>query len=59
MEDAMPAAVNLLARKQKLIEQLKTDPAADERNDIERQLNQINTALDLLETLDPSHPRWG
>ena len=52
----MSAIVNLLMRKQKLIERLKTDPAADERSDIECQLNQINSTLDLLEMLGPSQP---
>lgn len=50
----MPAVANLLVRKQQLIERLKTDVAADERIDIERQLNQISTALNLLEAFDPN-----
>jgi hypothetical protein len=40
---------NLLARKQKLIEQLSTSEDADERDKIQHQLEQINTALDFLD----------
>ncbi|WFU39856.1 hypothetical protein QA640_36895 [Bradyrhizobium sp. CB82] len=40
---------NLLARKQKLIEQLGSTQDFEQRNKIERQLEQVNTALDLLD----------
>jgi hypothetical protein len=39
----------LLARKQKLVEQLETTQSAEERDRIEHQLEQINTALDFLD----------
>ncbi len=39
---------NLRIRKQKLIEQLAETRDVDERESIVRQLEQINTALDLL-----------
>ncbi|WP_065755912.1 hypothetical protein [Bradyrhizobium paxllaeri] len=44
---------NLLARKQKLIEQLGVTEDADERDQIGRQLGQINTALVFLEKTEP------
>ena len=54
----MPVIANLLLRKQQLIErQLKTDLTADERIEIECELNQISTALDFLEEFDPSQRR--
>ncbi|MGY8678564.1 hypothetical protein Q2941_12250 [Bradyrhizobium sp. UFLA05-153] len=40
---------NLLARKQKLIEQLDSAQDDEQREKIERQLEQIGTALDLLD----------
>ncbi|MGY8663470.1 hypothetical protein Q3C01_14000 [Bradyrhizobium sp. UFLA05-109] len=40
---------NLLARKQQLIEQLDSTIGAKQREKIEHQLEQINTALDLLD----------
>ncbi|GLR91445.1 hypothetical protein GCM10007857_81620 [Bradyrhizobium iriomotense] len=40
---------NLLARKQKLIEQLDLTQDVEQREEIERQLEQVNTALDLLD----------
>lgn len=40
---------NLLLRKQKLVEQLETAPSVEDRDRIERQLDQINTALDFLD----------
>jgi hypothetical protein len=39
----------LLEQKQQLIERLHEDPGPDEREQIERLLEQINTALDLLD----------
>jgi hypothetical protein len=47
----MTAVANLLARKQKILEQLRNGPPAQERDEIERQLKQIDAALDLLEGL--------
>ncbi len=40
---------NLLLRKQKLVEQLEKAPSAEDRDKIEHQLEQINTALDFLD----------
>ncbi|WP_177196556.1 hypothetical protein [Bradyrhizobium sp. OK095] len=40
---------NLLARKQKLVEELEKAQAVEDRDRIERQLEQINTALDFLD----------
>ena len=40
---------NLLARKQKLVELLEKAQAVEERDRIEHQLEQINTALDFLD----------
>ena len=40
---------NLLARKQKLVEQLDTAQTVEERDKLEHQLEQINTALDFLD----------
>ena len=40
---------NLLARKQKLVEQLEKAQAVEDRDKIEHQLEQINTALDFLD----------
>ncbi|WP_192859541.1 hypothetical protein [Bradyrhizobium sp. DOA9] len=40
---------NLLLRKQKLVEQLEQAPSVEDRDRIEHQLEQINTALDFLD----------
>jgi predicted CopG family antitoxin len=40
---------NLLARKQKLVEQLEKATSVEDRDRIEHQLEQINTALDFLD----------
>ncbi|UFW50271.1 MULTISPECIES: hypothetical protein [Bradyrhizobium] len=40
---------NLLARKQKLVELLEKAQAVEDRDKIEHQLEQINTALDFLD----------
>lgn len=40
---------NLLARKQKLVEQLEQTQSVEDRDKIEHQLEQINTALDFLD----------
>ena len=40
---------NLLLRKQKLVEQLEKAQSVEDRDKIEHQLEQINTALDFLD----------
>jgi hypothetical protein len=40
---------NLLLRKQKLVEQLEKAPSVEDRDQIEHQLEQINTALEFLD----------
>ncbi len=40
---------NLLLRKQKLVEELEKAHAVEDRDKIEHQLEQINTALDFLD----------
>ena len=40
---------NLLMRKQKLVEQLEQASSVEDRDRIEHQLEQINTALDFLD----------
>ncbi|WP_198029387.1 hypothetical protein [Bradyrhizobium sp. WSM3983] len=40
---------NLLSRKQKLVEQLEKAQSVEDRDKIEHQLEQINTALDFLD----------
>jgi C4-dicarboxylate-specific signal transduction histidine kinase len=47
------AIKNLLARKQQLVEQLAKTTPPEERDEIERQLEQVNTALDILDWLGP------
>lgn len=44
---------NLLLRKQKLVEQLEKASSVDDRDKIEHQLEQINTALDFLDRPEP------
>ncbi|MCK1653116.1 hypothetical protein IVA88_16985 [Bradyrhizobium sp. 149] len=39
----------LLLRKQKLVEQLEKAPSTEDRDKIEHELEQINTALDFLD----------
>jgi chaperonin cofactor prefoldin len=45
----MTTVAKLLARKQQLKERLQQDPGPNERDEIERQLAEIDAALDLLE----------
>jgi hypothetical protein len=45
----MTIAAELLARKQQLLERLQEEPGSHERDEIERRLEEIDTALDLLE----------
>ncbi|UFW46556.1 MULTISPECIES: hypothetical protein [Bradyrhizobium] len=53
----MSAVAKLLARKERLLEQLKSDPGPNARVEIERLLAQIETALSLLEPGDVVAPR--
>lgn len=48
---------NLLARKQKLVEQLEKAQSVEDRDKFERQLEQINTALDFLDRPESSDTR--
>jgi hypothetical protein len=48
----MTTLANLLARKP----QLEENPGPNERDEIERLLEQIDTALDLLDEAGPSEP---
>jgi hypothetical protein len=50
----MSAVTNLLARKQKLLDQRDRGSSDASREDIERQLEQVEAALELLEWLGPS-----
>lgn len=43
----MTTLAKLLARRQRLLERLQENPGPNERDDIERLIAQINTALDL------------
>jgi hypothetical protein len=45
----MTTVANLLARKQRLLERLQENVGPPEREDIERQPEQINTALNFLD----------
>jgi hypothetical protein len=49
----MTTVANLLARKQQLVERLQQDPGPNERQELERLLEQIDTALDWLERQGP------
>jgi hypothetical protein len=51
-EGAMSTVAKLLARKERLLAQLESDPAPNEREEIERMFAQIETALSLLEPGD-------
>jgi hypothetical protein len=51
----MTTVVNLLARKQMLLERLQENPGP--RDEIERLLRQIDTALDLLDQTGPRETR--
>jgi len=52
LEHSLPVA-NLLAQKQQLLERLENDPSPNERDDIERLLAKIETALTWLVSNDP------
>jgi hypothetical protein len=51
---AMTTAAKLLAQKQQLLERLQQDPGPNERAEIERLLEQINAALNLLDAAGPA-----
>jgi hypothetical protein len=53
----MTTAAKLLAQKQQLLERLQQDPGPNERAEIERLLEQIDTALNLLDEAGPSDSR--
>ncbi len=53
----MTTVANLLARKQMLLERLLENPGPRERDEIERLLGQIDTALDLLDQTGPGKTR--
>ncbi len=53
----MTTLAKLLARKQQLMERLQEDPGPQERDEIERQLEKIDTALDLLDDTRPGTSR--
>ncbi|OKO83572.1 hypothetical protein AC630_10445 [Bradyrhizobium sp. AS23.2] len=48
---------NLLSRKQKLVEQLEKAQSVEDRDRLENQLEQINTALDFLDRPAPKDAR--
>ncbi|MDH2347654.1 MULTISPECIES: hypothetical protein [unclassified Bradyrhizobium] len=50
----MTTVATLLARKQQLLERLQEDPGPNERDEIQRLLEQIESALDALERARPS-----
>jgi hypothetical protein len=50
-DQLVTAAANLLARKRKLLRKLENTFSDAERDEIERQIAQTDTALDLLEAL--------
>jgi chaperonin cofactor prefoldin len=49
----MTTVAKLLARKQQLIEALQDDPGPEERDELERQLAQLNEALNELDEAAP------
>ena len=49
----MTTLAKLLARKRQLIERLDEDPGPEEREELERALEQINAALDSLDEAGP------
>ena len=49
----MSTVAILLGQKQQLLERLKNDPGLNERDEIERMLAKIETALTWLESNDP------
>jgi len=55
----MSTIAKLLARKQALRERLESDPGPNEREEIERLLAQVDTALSLLQPGDAAAPSEG
>ena len=53
----MTTVAKLLARKQTLVERLAEDPGPHERENIQRLLAEIDTALNRLEESGPTGPR--
>jgi hypothetical protein len=53
----MTTVTNLLARKQRLLERLQEDPGPHERDEIERLLAEIDTALNALDEAGPGETR--
>ena len=49
----MTTLAKLLARKRQLLERLQEDPGQHERDEIERQLQEIDMALNLLDEAGP------
>ena len=49
----MTTLAKLLAQKRQLIERLEANPGPQERDEIERRLEKIDTALDLLDEAGP------
>jgi hypothetical protein len=49
----MSTTANLLMRKRQLLDRLQEDPGPNERDQIERMIEQINTALNRLEDNGP------
>lgn len=52
----MTTVATLLARTRQLLERLEDNPGPNEREEIERLLEQIGTALDWLEGEGPGEP---
>ncbi|WP_439400195.1 hypothetical protein ACRQ5Q_42165 (plasmid) [Bradyrhizobium sp. PMVTL-01] len=52
----MSTVAKLLARKQALLERLESGPGPNEREEIQAQLAQIETVLNLLELTDTPGP---
>ncbi|WP_314956305.1 hypothetical protein [Bradyrhizobium cosmicum] len=48
-----PTVVSLLARRQQLLERLRETPGQNERDEIQRLLEQVDAALDLFERARP------
>lgn len=55
-EVRVSTVAKLLARKERLLEQLESNPGPNEREEIERLLAQIETALSLLAAGDAAAP---
>jgi hypothetical protein len=53
----MTAIANLLRRKQRLLDLLGQEPGPNERDEIKRQIAQIDAALTLLEETGPNTRR--